>query len=160
LKKLEKRMQSKKKLHLKDVLTPEVIRIGVSVEDREQAIRKAGELLVENQIAEPRYIDAMVATCDELGPYIVLAPGVAIPHAAPEKGAMNVGLALITLKEPIKFGNDQNDPVNTVIAFASCDEEMHMGILSQLALFLEDLERLEAVAHAKTPEEVIKLIGA
>jgi len=151
-------MQSRRQPRLVDVVKPELVRVGVRAWDREDAIRKAGDLLVQNHIAEPRYVDAMVRTCDELGPYIVLAPGVAIPHAASEDGARAVGLALIALAEPIEFGNEENDPVHIVIAFASCDSDIHVGILSSLAHFLEDKKRIHAVAKASSSQEVIRQI--
>lgn len=152
-------MKKKNGLSLSDILKPEIVQVAVSARDREDAIRKAGEILVKHKIVEDRYIEAMLHTCEELGPYIVLVPGIAIPHAAPEEGAIGIGLAIITLSEPIEFGHQQNDPVDTVIAFASCDKDMHIEILSSIATFLQDKDRAAAVAKARSPEEVVALLS-
>lgn len=50
-------------------------------------MRIGGELLEKSGAIEPRYIDAMINTVKEIGPYIVIAPGIAMPHARPEAGA-------------------------------------------------------------------------
>lgn len=54
------------------------------VKDWKEAVRLSGELLLRDGCIEPRYIDGMIKTCEELGPYIAICPGVAIPHARPE----------------------------------------------------------------------------
>jgi mannitol operon transcriptional antiterminator len=143
---------------LHDVIRPEVIRIGVEAATREEAIKAAGGVLVECGIAEERYTAAMLSVCDQLGPYIVLAPGVAIPHAAPEDGALDVGLAVVVLAHPVRFGHPENDPVHTVIAFASSDQSRHIGVLSALARFLGDPIQCECMAHARSAQDVIDLL--
>ena len=47
---------------------------------------------------EPTYTEAMIDVVRDMGPYIVLAPGLAMPHARPEMGAKQVGTALVTLE--------------------------------------------------------------
>jgi len=79
----------------------------------------------------------MIKTCEELGPYIAIAPGVAIPHAAPEDGAKALGAALLVVREGISFGS-HNDPVYAVLAFATPDKTSHIGMLKELAQILED----------------------
>jgi len=151
-------MNQNHRVSLSDVVRPDVIRIGVEARTREEAIRAAGKVLVECGIAEERYTGAMLSVCDQLGPYIVLVPGVAIPHAAPEDGALDVGLAVVVLAQPVCFGHSENDPVHTVIAFASPDQNRHMGVLSALARFLGDPARCERMAHAQSVQDVIDLL--
>jgi mannitol operon transcriptional antiterminator len=146
-------------LRLRDVVRAEVVRIGVEASTREEAIRAAGEVLAECGIAEERYTTAMLSVCDQLGPYIVLAPGVAIPHAAPEDGALDVGVAVIVLAHPVSFGHPENDPVHTVIGFASSDQSRHMEVLSALAQFLTDPVRRDRMAHARSVQEVIDVLS-
>ena len=49
----------------------------------------------------------MIDVVRDMGPYIVLAPGLAMPHARPEMGAKQVGAALVTLEKPIDFGSQK-----------------------------------------------------
>jgi PTS system ascorbate-specific IIA component len=52
----------------------------------------------------------------ELGPYAVIAPGIALLHARPDDGVLAPCLALITLSRAVEFGSEQNDPVDLVFA--------------------------------------------
>ncbi len=147
-----------KNISITDIIEPDVIQLNVSAANRDEAIYKAGYLLVKKGIVEERYIDAMLKACNDLGPYIVLVPGVAIPHARPEAGAKGLGISIITLKEAIPFGNEENDPVHTVIALASDDNKNHIGLLTSLSNFLMDNEKVNKMHAAKTTEEVISLL--
>jgi PTS system ascorbate-specific IIA component len=105
----------------------------VRAEDWRAAVRAASQLLVDVGAAEPRYVDRCIATVEELGPYMVVAPGVALAHARPEDGAVAVGLSAITLREQVEFGHAENDPVDVVFAFGSPDRDQHVGLLGALA---------------------------
>jgi PTS system ascorbate-specific IIA component len=108
-------------------------RHAVAAEDWRAAVRAAAQLLVDAEAAVPRYVDRCIATVEELGPYMVVAPGVALAHARPEDGAVALGLSAVTLREPVEFGHAENDPVDVVFAFGSPDRNQHVGLLGALA---------------------------
>jgi ascorbate PTS system EIIA or EIIAB component len=108
-------------------------RTRVDVPNWQQAIRAACRPLVEDGAFEPRYEDRCVAAVTEQGPYIVLAPGIALAHARPEDGVVRVGLGVAVLSAPVSFGHPQNDPVDLVLAFGSPDKEAHLELLAALA---------------------------
>lgn len=143
------------RVSLSEIVSPRNIRLNKPAANREEAIRLAGEVLIDNGVVENRYVDAMVDSCNELGPYIVLVPGVAIPHARPECGANKVGISIVTLKNPIVFGNEENDPVHTVIAIASDNNENHIGVISSLSKFLMDSNRVELLRVAENSKDAI-----
>jgi ascorbate PTS system EIIA or EIIAB component len=116
---------------MKEVVT--AARHHVRAEDWRAAVRAASQLLVDAGAAEPRYVDRCIATVEELGPYMVVAPGVALAHARPEDGAVALGLSAVTLREPVEFGHAENDPVDVVFAFGSPDRDQHVGLLGALA---------------------------
>lgn len=128
--------------------------VNVQVTNWEDAVRAAGRLLVDCGFAEERYIEGMLSLTRELGPYIVLAPGIAIPHARPEEGALNVGFAVLTLDPPINFGNEYNDPVHLVIGFCSPGANAHVELLTRIARILGTENFLEKCKAAKTPAEL------
>lgn len=127
---------------LKDLLTEETIELNVNANNWEEAVRAGGRLLLDAGKIEERYIDAMIRTVKQLGPYIVIAPGIAMPHARPEDGAKEVGMSLITLKNPVNFGHQQNDPVKIVVCLCAVDNSSHIKALSQLVKFLNDEEMI------------------
>ncbi|MBS3949192.1 MAG: PTS sugar transporter subunit IIA [Peptococcaceae bacterium] len=140
-------------------ISPETVLINVPARDWQEAVRAAGHLLVKAGAAEPRYLDAMIRTVAELGPYIVLAPGMAMPHARPEDGALKVGFAAITLDHPIEFGNPDNDPVRLVIAFCAPDSDAHIQSLTQLARALGEPGFVERAVAATTTEDLAEILN-
>lgn len=125
---------------LKEVLTPELIRLDVEASDWEEAIRSAGQLLIDQDKAEPRYVDTIVQIVKNNGPYIVIDKGIAMPHAHPEDGVKSLGFSLIRLKEPIPFGHDRNDPVKVVLCLGTVDAEVHLNALRQFQKILNEKE--------------------
>jgi mannitol/fructose-specific phosphotransferase system IIA component (Ntr-type) len=94
-----------------------------------------------------------------MGPYIVIAPGIAMPHARPEDGVKQVCMSLITLKEPVKFGNETNDPVKLVIEFGAIDNHTHLQALSQLMNLFTSKKYTESVINTLNINEVLKIIN-
>ncbi len=135
------------------------IEVNVKVETWQDAVRAAGRILVKNDFAEERYIDGMIKLTEELGPYIVIAPGVAIPHARPEEGAKTVGFAILTLDPPIEFGNEDNDPVFLVIGFCSPNAQAHVDLLTGIARRLAEEGFLDRVKSAKTAGNLASLFN-
>jgi len=143
---------------LKDLLTEKTIKLNVDAKDWEEAVRMGGEILVENGFVEPRYIEAMVNTVKEIGPYIVIAPGIAMPHARPENGVKQVCMSLITLKNPVEFGNIDNDPVDTVICLGAVDNSTHLKALSDLMSLLKDNSKIENVQKATNIKKILDIL--
>ncbi len=136
------------------LVTTACLAIGINVPSWEEAVRAAGRLLVSSGAAQEPYIESMVQLTKELGPYIVITPGIAIPHARPEEGALRVGFSAIQLDPPIAFGNPENDPVSLVIAFCSPDASAHIELLMQIARIIGQPDFLELAKAARTTEEL------
>lgn len=143
---------------LREALDHGSVLVGVGSGDWREAVEESGKLLVAVGAAEEGYVAAMVRTTEELGPYAVIAPGVAIPHARPEDGAVRVGLSLAVLSEPVEFGSKENDPVDLVFGFSTPDAAAHVELLQALADFIEKPENTEALRSASTVEEVLRVV--
>ena len=134
--------------------------IGVQVEGWQAAIEAACQPLLDGGSVDARYVERCVEMVSTHGPYIVVAPGIALAHARPEDGAIKLGLAVATLSEPVDFGHEQNDPVNLVFAFATPDREQHIHLLAAIAEGIsrglaEKLRRAGDPATARTVLEEI-----
>lgn len=115
-------------------MTPVVAaRTGVLAADWSEAVRMACAPLVEEGAILERYVDACIALIHEEGPYMVIAPGVALAHARPEEGVRRLGVSVAVLEKPVEFGHPDNDPVDLVFAFGSPDADQHIELLSALA---------------------------
>lgn len=103
---------------ISDLLTIDRIRLDVSVSDWKEAIIVAGKLLLKENLITEQYIKAMIDIVTDLDSYIVIYPGVAIPHADSEDGVLKTGASFVRLKEAVAFNHYKNDPVKYVIAFS------------------------------------------
>ena len=135
------------------------IRANVKVKNWQEAVQKSGDLLVAAELVEPRYINAMIETTKELGPYCVIAPGIAIPHARPEMGVMETGFSAITLAEPVEFGNPDNDPVFLVLAFCALDHDSHIKTLTLMANAISLEGFIEQAKKAVNEIELEKILN-
>ncbi|MBC6468848.1 PTS sugar transporter subunit IIA, partial [Actinomadura alba] len=79
------------------------------------------------------YPDACVAVVEDNGPYIILTKGLALVHARPEDGGLDVGVAVTRLAAPVEFGHPDNDPVDLLLAFCTPGQDAHVGTLGTLA---------------------------
>ena len=75
------------------------------------------------------YTDQMIETVEKMGPYIVIAPGLALAHSRPSEAVLKTGLSWVRLSTPVKFGNKANDPVSLVIGLAGHDENEHITVM-------------------------------
>lgn len=131
------------------------IQILPQVDSWEEAIKIASSPLLEKGYIEPRYIDTMISKVNELGFYIVLSEDVAMPHSRPEDGVFKMGMAMLKLDKPVKFGN--ND-IQIVITLAAKDNESHIDALTNLVELLNDDEKIEKIKLAKTNQEILEII--
>ena len=102
------------------------------VTDWEGALRKAVALLESDQRVTSEYLVEVLALNQKLGPYFVVAPGIAIAHAGPGVGVLETGMALLRLAEPVVSGSN-NDPVRLVFAFCAVDSDSHVELLGSFA---------------------------
>ena len=130
------------------------IRVGAIALDREHAIEMAGELLVASGRSTPEYTESMLDAVAENGPYIVIAPGIALAHGRPSEAVLEIGLSLVTLAEPVVFGNEANDPVRLVIGLCATDHSSHIDIMAELATFLGDLVSVNTVLNAVDSDHI------
>lgn len=143
---------------LLDLITEKTVAANVDAKDWEDAIKKSGQLLVNEGFVKSSYIDAMISTAKTMRSYIVIAPGVALPHARPESGVNKVCMSLITLKKPVEFGHPKNDPVKVVISLGAIDNHTHLRALSELSDFLDNESIVKELVQCKNKKEIINLI--
>lgn len=143
---------------ISSLLPERAIWIGADATDWRDAIRRAGETLVASGAVTAAYTDEMIATVESLGPYIVIAPGIALAHSRPSPAVLRSGLSIVTLRHPVAFGHRTNDPVRLVVGLAAPDDAGHVDALASLAGFLVDDVRREALLLAGDGATVRSLI--
>lgn len=145
-------------LSLLELMPAEAMLVGAEAQDWREAIRAAGDGLVRSGATTDDYTDQMIETVEKLGPYIVIAPGLALAHARPSAAVLRTGLSWAGLARPVEFGHAHNDPVRLVVGLAGTDHAAHSTALAQLAQLMSTPGALDALTAAPTVSEVRNVI--
>jgi ascorbate PTS system EIIA or EIIAB component len=145
--------------NLSDSFGIDSIAIRDSVTDRTEAISISGELLVVSGRAKPEYIQSMLDAVETHGPYVVIAPGIALAHGKPGDGVIETGLSLLLLKQPIEFKHSQNDPVQLVFGLAALDHGSHIKFMSELAEYLSDPSNVNSLLTCSESSQIRTLLA-
>ncbi|MGG3505930.1 BglG family transcription antiterminator [Paenibacillus lautus] len=148
-----------RKPSLSDLLTGQMIQIKREAADWRSAIREASEPLLKDGRIDEAYIDAMISKVEALGPYIVVAPGIAIAHGKPQDGVRRLGISLLRLEQPVAFSEEARHQVQIILVLAAIDGESHLKALSELTILLREKENLIRLKEAKTKEEILQQLN-
>lgn len=132
---------------LEDVLKDSNILLNEQVKTWEESIRRVSEPLIKEKVIEPSYVTAMIDSVKEYGPYIVIGKYIALAHARPEDGVNQLGISVATLKQPIEFGNEENDPVKIIFCLAAVDSYSHLNIMKSLIELINDEEKVNRLSR-------------
>lgn len=135
-------------MKIQELITPALIQLQVPLYTREAAIQAGVNLLTAAGRTTAGYAETIEANLARFGPYFVIAPGVAMPHAASQGQVLGAGVSVLTLSSPVHFGHERNDPVRLVLTLAAPNNDSHLAAIGALA------KRLS------TPGIVDQLIGA
>lgn len=139
---------------LNEVLTKNRIQVIDHVNTWKEAIQLASQPLLKEGAIEQTYVDAMMDSVDQHGPYIVLADGFALPHASSASGVHELSMALLVVKEPVDL---LGKPVRLFMVLATTDNTSHMKALASLTEILYDDENMN-IFYAGDVEEIMKLV--
>lgn len=129
-----------------------------SVTSWQEALELCAVPLIQADIIRPEYVTAIVQQHQRLGPYYVLAPGLAMPHARPEEGAKGLGLSLLKLQEGVFFGSEDGDPVDLIIMLAAPDKHSHIELIAALAELFTSEDDMAELHQATTNQEIKTII--
>ena len=139
---------------LPELLAEASIHLDASATSRDDAIRQAGQALLDVGAIDESYIDAMIDRENTVSTF--MGEGVAIPHGtlAGKDSVKKDALSLIRFPEGVDWdGNDVR------LAFGiAAKGGGHIALLSQLATVLLDPAKAEALRNATTVEQVYALL--
>lgn len=137
------------------LLENETVKFGAEAADWKEAVKIGTDLLEKVGTITPQYYQSILEGVEELGPYFLMAPGMAMPHGRPEGGVLKNSFALVVLKEPVEFGDEDNDPIDILITLAATDSEtQNEGAIVQVVTLLDDEKAVEDLRTAKTIEDL------
>ena len=135
------------------ILSESNIILGLESEGKEDAIKRAGELLVKGGYVNENYVDAMLERERVISTYIGM--GVAIPHGIGEakRNIKASGIVVLQYPEGIDFGEEL---AYLVIGIAGVGDE-HLEILSNIAISLEDIELVDKLNKTRDKKEILEV---
>ena len=138
------------------ILSKDRISLQASAVDKEDAIRKAGELLVTTGCVLPEYVEGMLTREQSMS--TSLGNGVAIPHGIYENRdhILKTGISVLQLTDGVDW--DEGEKVFMVIGIAASSDE-HVGVLSSLADVIDNEEHLAELLKTNDPDVVVKYLG-
>lgn len=136
------------------------IRLNVRATSWQQAIKMGTDMLECSGAIESRYYHAIIDSVAEHGPYICIAPDLALPHARPEDGVNRTAFALVTLAEPIEI---EGERIRVMITLAGNNADEHMQALREVTQVLEDAKsdsgvNLDKLLACKNKQQVYAII--
>lgn len=127
----------------------------------EEAIRISCENLIEKEMITEEYVTEIIECVHKYGPYIVIVPGVAMPHSSAESnGVLGTGIAFTKMSEFVSFDDtDEEKSAKLFFTLAAKNSEEHIENVGKLAeLLMQDglIEALNDVTTLEEYEEVMK----
>lgn len=133
------------------------IRLGLTADSWQEAVKRSIEPLIDSGAVTEEYYHAIIESTEEYGPYYILMPGMAMPHARPEAGVKRDAFSLVTLTEPVTFSDGKE--VSVLLALAATSSDIHTSVAIPQIIALFELENaIERLKAAKTPAEVLAMV--
>ena len=129
-------------------------------DDWRDAVRAACAPLLSDGTIEKEYPEIIIQKVEELGPYIVIAPNICIPHAERGRGVNDTAMCFMKTEKPVSF--DPNDPdkdARIFVVLAATDDEVHLNNLMQLSETLSDEAIVDKLLQARTGDDLLAVEG-
>lgn len=139
-----------------EILSADKVQIKEQVDNWEQGIALAAQPLLNQDYFEQSYITSMIDSVKKLGPYIVIAPEIAIAHARPNDEVNKIGLSLLKLNQHINF-SDEGHYASLIFVLSAVDNEGHLEILRHLATTLGDQEVVNQLLKAQEVKDILNI---
>jgi len=145
-------------MRLKDYFPEGAVKINESASDWQHAIDLSMATLLALGYIRDDYIKSIKEATLSNGPYYMLAPGIAMPHARPECGALKTGLSLTLLRQPVVF-DENNDPVKILIGLAAFNSDSHINAIQALSELLCDESNIQKLLNAQSEKQIEDIIS-
>jgi mannitol PTS system EIIA component len=139
-----------------DILTPSSVKVPGQATSKDDAIREAGQLLVDAGAVSPAYVDAMFERERSVSTY--MGNYLAIPHGTNESKdtIARSALSVVRYDTPIDWNGNE---VRFAVGVAGV-EGGHLEILNKIAIVFSDMDEVEKLLAAGSAEEVYQQLHA
>lgn len=140
-------------------LEKSMIKLNQQYDNKEDAIRAAGQLLVDGGIVDSAYVDSMIDRENIVTTH--MGNFVAIPHGTDEskEQVLNTGISVIQVPQGVNFapGEKEEKMAMMIFGIAGVGGE-HLDVLSKIAVFCSEVENVVRLVNADTEDEIISML--
>ncbi len=126
----------------------------------QEAVKISTESLVADGSVSADFYKQIIACIEKYGPYMVFEHNVAMPHTTENaEGVYKTGIGFMVCKNLIDFGTDEDGEkkeANLFFTLCAANSAEHMNNIQQLANIFQNEALLDALAEAKTPEDILE----
>lgn len=143
---------------LDSLLENDSIQLSKKVENWQEAIKLLMKPLEISKAVTENYAKAIIDRTEEIGPFYIIGPSVAMPHERGELGALKNAFTFLTLEHPVEFPG--NEMVDILVGFSATNSDEHIAeSIPQVVMIFEDDSSFDDIRKIKSKEELIKYIS-
>ena len=143
------------------LLNKNMIKINQHYQSKEEAIRAAGNLLVENGHVDASYVEAMLERENEVTTY--MGNFIAIPHGTDvaKESIHSTGISVIQVPFGVDFSDDPSEEKLAMVVFGIAGvNNGHLDLLSKIAIFCSTVDNVVKLVNAENEAEMIALLDS
>lgn len=125
----------------------------------EEAIKAGCQPMLDDGTIEDSYVDSVIKCVNDFGPYIVIAPMIAMPHASTGSvGVHKNHIAFMKVEEPVHFDpNNADVDAKLFFTLAAVDSEKHLENMVKLSEMLMNDDLVKDLMDVKSDEDLLVL---
>ena len=99
------------------------------------------------------YAQAIISTTEQSGPWYILSPEFALPHARPEEGVLSQQsrLSLLCCAEAVAFPGHPD--VRLIVVLAAANGDQHIQTIQRLVCWLDEDNHLDHLASVSSQQQ-------
>lgn len=105
------------------------------------------------------YARTIINATEQEGPWYILSPGFALPHARPQAGVLskNSALSLLCCSEAVDF--PYHPGIRLIVVLAAADGVQHIQTIQRLVCWLDEGERLQQFSAVQNQAQFATLLA-
>lgn len=141
-----------------EILKQDNVLLNQTASSKEEAIRLAGQLLVDSGYVTTDYIQEMIQREENLTTY--MGNFIAIPHGTENSKDMinHSGLSVVQIPGGVNFGTADDEKLVTVVFGIAGVGDEHLETLSNIAIYCSEMDNVVKLADASTKEDILQAL--
>ena len=144
---------------LKEIIEKKLCHFAECAATWQDSIKLSCKALEEAGVVNTQYAGEIIKCVEENGPYIVLMPGIALPHSVENSpNAFGTAIAFTKLAQPVSFDDkDAEKSASVFFTLAATDNDLHLKNMRKLFKMLTNEKLCEDLQSVASEAELLAL---